>query len=533
MTRIVLADDNQALIRSLAQAIPWGEHGIEVVGCAFNGEEALALLDNSVDVLVTDIKMPRMDGIALTNWVAEHLPDIRVIFLSAHHEFEYAVHAIKMRVSDYVSKPVNHELLIETIQKTAREKMQALESRERLKAYLPYVRERVLSLLLSGGPPDTRLEAELPLLFPGWQPDTRFLCVVFDCRAFSAASESCSVSDQYGRVCDLHRFITKALEPLHAAALVLNEHTIAGVLSFPCEPDEGMLGEVLKCVKQAIQAAKAQGVELIAGMSAVGQDARSLGQMYHQAIRALSTPSRLSDSAVRVSASRTEIPQEQLDRAQRVLAIANAMAAEHDRVFFLDRLLSMLRALEAVDDTHLFTVTAGCALGACVRGFLSDTIPSQTLYVQWMTVQKKLLHESKREGLDALELFIRTLSEERFQSVEAESKSIVEEIYKAIRKVRYDSNGGLPEIARQVRLSPSYVSMIFKQQTGRNIIDCIQSLRLERAKELLADERMKVYEISEQIGYVNQYYFSAWFKKYTGLTPSEYRRQLQEAKGEA
>lgn len=528
MTRIVLVDDNQALLRSLAQAIPWREHGIEVAGCAFNGEEALALMDDKVDVLVTDIKMPHMDGIALTNWVAEHLPDTRVIFLSEHHEFEYAMHAIKMRVSDYVSKPVNHELLIETIQKAARDRAQAMEGRERLKAYLPYVRERVLNHLLSGGPPDARLEEELPLLFPGWQPDTRFLCVVFDCRTPSPVNKACSVSDQYGRVYDLHRIVVEALAPLHAAALVLNEYTVAGVLSFPCEPDEILLDEVLKCVKQALQAAKAQGAEMTAGMSVIGQGAHSLGLLCRQAIRALSAPSRLSDGAVRVSASRPVLSQTQLDWAQRVLAIANAMATERDHAFFLDRLSSMLQALRAIDDAHLFVVTAGCALGACVRGFLDDAVPSQTLYGEWMIVQTKLLGDSKDEGLDALERFIRTLSEERFQAVEAESKSIVEEIYEAIRRVRYDSNGGLVEIARQVRLSPSYVSMIFKQQTGRNIIDCIQSLRLERAKELLSDERMKVYEISEQVGYTNQYYFSAWFKKNTNLTPLEYRRQLRE-----
>jgi len=140
-----------------------------------------------------------------------------------------------------------------------------------------------------------------------------------------------------------------------------------------------------------------------------------------------------------------------------------------------------------------------------------------------MNVHAHILRESKG-AIGALRRFIEKLCDELFGSIEAESGNIIADIYKAIQKVRYDNSGGLREIAHMVSLSPSYVSMIFKQQTGENIIDCISRLRLERAKQLLRDQSLKVYEICEMIGYTNQYYFSAWFKKNTGVTPSEYRR---------
>ena len=99
-------------------------------------------------------------------------------------------------------------------------------------------------------------------------------------------------------------------------------------------------------------------------------------------------------------------------------------------------------------------------------------------------------------------------------------------ICNAIQTVCTEKNGGLAEVARKVYLSPNYVSTIFKQYTGETVTQRMSRVRLDVAKTLLQDPALKIYEVSEKVGYTNPYYFSVWFRKMTGMSPSDYRSSL-------
>lgn len=101
---------------------------------------------------------------------------------------------------------------------------------------------------------------------------------------------------------------------------------------------------------------------------------------------------------------------------------------------------------------------------------------------------------------------------------------VIYRICDAIETVCVEKGSGLSEIAARVYMSPNYVSTFFKQKTGESITQRMSRIRLEKARRLLIDPNLKIYEICEQVGYTNPYYFSVWFKKMQGVSPTEYRR---------
>ena len=115
MIRVFYADDSKVTVQAMVRAPIWKENDIEIAGMAYNGEQALALLSDDIDVLVTDIRMPVMDGLELTQYVKQEYPSMPVIFISAYTEFEYARQALKLKVFDYISKPVDYPALLEKI----------------------------------------------------------------------------------------------------------------------------------------------------------------------------------------------------------------------------------------------------------------------------------------------------------------------------------------------------------------------------------------------------------------------------------
>ena len=122
MVKVFLVEDESIIRRGIRDNIAWESHGFEFVGEAGDGEYAYPLLLNTKpDILITDIKMPFMDGLELSRLVKKSLPKTRIIILSGYNEFEYAKEAIKIGISDYLLKPVTSVSLLDTLKHVADE----------------------------------------------------------------------------------------------------------------------------------------------------------------------------------------------------------------------------------------------------------------------------------------------------------------------------------------------------------------------------------------------------------------------------
>ena len=157
--KIMLVDDEEEVRKSIIKKIDWADAGFEVVGDAENGEEALEKLEAlEPDVVVTDIRMPYMDGLTLTEKIHQRHPSIKVVIFSGYDDFEYAQRAIKLNVTEYILKPVNVEEMTAILKKIRKNLDEEIEMRrdvdivrERYVASLPVMREHFLNNLVGGG----------------------------------------------------------------------------------------------------------------------------------------------------------------------------------------------------------------------------------------------------------------------------------------------------------------------------------------------------------------------------------------------
>ena len=167
--KIMLVDDEEEVRTSIIRKIDWQDAGFEVIGDAENGKEALEKIEqNEPDVVLTDIRMPYMDGLEMAENIRQRYPSIKIVIFSGFDEFEYAKKAIKLNVIEYILKPVNVEELTAILKKIKKNLDEEIEQkrnvtllRESYIKSLPALREHFLNDLIQGGMEETQIEEKL------------------------------------------------------------------------------------------------------------------------------------------------------------------------------------------------------------------------------------------------------------------------------------------------------------------------------------------------------------------------------------
>lgn len=517
MIRMLIADDNRVLLKSLLVTIPWTDHGIEVVGHAYDGAHILEQVDDTIDVLVVDIRMPRMDGVEVTQRAIAKCPDLSVIFLSAHSEFTYAIEALKLNVTDYITKPVDNDKLLSTVEKAGLCKQRRLQQRQLLEESLPFMRENILMRLVMG---DMRSDlSHIATYFPRWSQHTYFTCMVFD--IFSSGPHT-ACEDMYGYTWQCKKLIESTFGP--ASTCILLSGVLLLVLPCQSDPTTTQTNQWISDAKQIICALAPNELSVTVGISQSLQGIPALQSLYQQALRALGMRFLLGRSGVFVCPATMDVTTPDNEKAQDALALAAGLCHISDKQYLLRRLSQLSESLNQIEDRALFILTAYSIINDYMRSFLGSPAQLKTFSAACLALYGQIAKATRSESIQMLLDFIDKTHGDQFSQMKVANKKIIRDIYSAIQKVGFDTDGGLESIAREVYLSPSYISMLFKQETGQSISKICAQLRLNKACELLQNPDLKIYEISEQVGYPNPYYFSVWFKKNTGATPSEYRK---------
>lgn len=517
MIRMLLADDNRVLVKALTDVIPWEAHGVEVVGIAYDGVGVLQRIDASIDVLVTDVRMPRMDGIELTRETTAKYPDLQVIFLSAYSEFTYAVEALKLNVKDYITKPVDNEKLLEAVKRAGARRQSQLKQKALLEESLPYMREHVIRHLLMGDAASAQISRRLL----GWGDFTYFTCMVFE--LFHNEGNDDGLFEA------LWRLKLLAERSLHQEGnAVLHEGVLALMIVCEEEPGPERTKEWIVGAKQAIRELGEEALSVTVGLSRTATGPEAVRALHKQAQRALDMRFLFGRDGVFVCPSSADPPAPDAGKAQEALRRVTDLARIADASWLMQRLTALRGCLEGIENRETFILTACGILNDYMRNLLLNAqADAPAPMADCLRLYSRIAQGTRAEGIELVLRFIRQAQEGRLSQMKRENRKIISDIYRAIEKVGFDAEGGLERIAQEVYLSPSYVSMLFKQETGKSISKVLGQMRLDRACELLQNPELKIYEISEQVGYPNPYYFSVWFKKNTGLTPTEYRKPFE------
>lgn len=521
--KVIIVDDEPIIIKSLKLAIPWNEIDMDVVGEARNGEEALELAKKlRPDMILSDIRMPSLDGISLMKEVSQVLPSTLFIIISGYGEFEYAREAVRQGAFDYLLKPIDHDelhnVILEGRKKLDEEMSSKSEAANLLKsvqALSTLVRERMFSEMIEGvDQPFNTLywiddwEIEHPyhmlvvsldnysMIAKQWTPDDKRLW-------FFAIT---NVLQEFG---DHHRCLTAF--PFHNGEWVLIFHKLSN--------DEVVdLGkEIVPMIKRYAK------ISSSVGISREFMGLNSLNQSYHSAQKALYE--RFIHGVGQVYIDEDSLMQKNEVEVQYPIAIEKKLIQAIrtlNKELFLSHLDELEKELKASNSTKEIVERIILELVVVIhRQFESlNLIPDVTIeslleHLKDCVMLKEIIQLLKLDFGQWMDLALE----------EGKSEDAKYNIQKAIDYIsnRYHHDIGVDEVAEYVGLSCSHFCVIFKQETSYTFLEYLTKYRIEKACSILHNMDVKVYQIAPLVGYQDPRYFTQVFKKITGMTPTEYR----------
>lgn len=522
---VMLVDDEIIVRIGMKAVIDWEANGYRFVGEAGDGREALALLERAMpDILLTDIKMPNMNGIELIETVKRKHPHIRIVVLSSHDEYDYVRSAMKLGADDYILKAsVNPDKLIGLLRETA----ERLEPERRASGTghaaaviegaagdLPAEgrSETALRRWIEGRPkPEDRDDPELQRRFDG------HVAYVLLARA---AEEGAALSPVQADVLE-----QSARKWAMTAPVRSSEREAAFVLWLEEPASAERLAEIGTDLASAARRFAASAVEI--GIGGACAEPGQLAQGYVQAERAFERSFFEEGDPVHVyseacpdglppgSALLSKPEEQELALAVERLdeeGVARTVSLLFDRM--RERKPSRDRAIQGCLDLFYALQSAFKKLGI-VPGESSATgeQPAYSDIIGFASVAEAHSWFARyvARTLEAVRAASRERGREEIQSLIAHLKE------------RYAESMSLKQAARMTKLSEGHLSYLFKKETGTGFVDYVNGLRIDKAAELLRTTHLPSYEIAGRVGYDNINYFGRIFKKIKGMSPKRYR----------
>jgi len=500
MFKIVIADDDEILLKGLSENFNWKELGISVAAAVEDGQKALtAVKKYNPEILLTDVRMPHMNGIELISVVKKYNSEISTIIISAHDEFSYVHKAIKQGAKDYLLKPVNLENLKTLMKKIVKEKMTQIEF-EQEKCF-----SRQLNMYSTAINRKLNNESELEK-YEDILPLKRF-------RAFQVTIVR--IKDDYRS--KLNQFSEKYRDK---GIYLLRLHGRDIIVSV--SETKRDLSEILNKFKEETAL-----LESFFENGNIVKNILQLQESYAQALRVeecffIHSDERdlyIDDFKSPALENNTYYEQLAYNIAQSVLLGNKATLRENIRNYELQIMKCGSNA------RVVFTYSLSMSLSEIEKGAKKLDINVDSIIDNSTDLLNKcFLSETLSESVEIFEKNLLLIAEHINRK---NDKSTTQQIMNSIRYIEENYKNSelrITNVCETVGLSKSYFSIMFKDIIGESFTDYLTKFRMEKAKELLSNTNFRSYEIGYMIGYTNPTYFSSSFKKFTGVTPSEYSK---------
>lgn len=547
MLKIFLAEDEVVVRETIKRMIPWEELGFELVGEAADGEMALPLLiRQQPDLLITDIKMPFMDGLTLARLAKKEIPGLKVVILSGYDDFNYAKQAIGIGVEDYLLKPITKNALIERLseirsryehEKTQKECYEKFQ--REMQAYEKNSSRDFFEALVGGS---------MDMMEVYKRAEKLGLDIVAEAYNVLIFTMNCD-EDFSGQRDEYSSWEAESLELLenffagHSSAMLFRSN----IFSY---------GVLLKGQREAIKENTRACVDEIRKILsrqdgrrewflAVGQSVERLSQIqksYHTASRAFSQRYLYDENILYYDEMETmEHPGGQAeteDNAYLQKVDVNALnpailqkflsngLQEETENFVKDYFYAIgQEPMESLVFRNYVILNVRFSVISFIKGLGCDTNEMESADTE------EVLAESGKNMESAIAYAKKMISqaiEIRDQNSGNKNRSILKTAVDFIDSHYMDEEISLNTVANVANVSSNHFSALFSQNMGQTFIEYLTTLRMNKAKELLRCTGMRSSEIAGEIGYKDAHYFSYLFKKTQGMTPSDYRKAREE-----
>lgn len=525
MYKIMLAEDEQEVLNAMIGLIRWERHGFDPpVGCR-DGREAVARLEEGFapDVVITDICMPFVDGLELTRYVNERIPDAIVVVLTGYDDFGYAQKAIKLQVYDYVLKPVTPARINELIGRL-KTKLDSLQrSGDTMRIVASHFLNRLITKKLDASVIEENCRAH-KLRFPGRYHIAAALDVDLPAPVTTAETNNVELM-RYG----LSNIAQELAQRYPDTIVFQGNDGVTDLLADAEDRDGAYENAMALCRLVSTTVHENLGVGVSAG---IGEPVAYLDELCvsrRQAAEALGYRFFYGEGSVVCAAD-----------------IVIKKAQDLDYPAFARRMETAVRAMDRG--------AAQIVVAEMMEGMRGGHVPfdrcvlySQKLVMTMMSLVDEMLGRQEVEALEKLwdevnfytvpnigrlEQIVGEICACVFRQLElVKTDSAASQVLKAETYIKghYGDPGlSLNTVTEHLAMSTSYFSAIFKAKTGSTFVEYLTRLRMEKAKQILAMTDRRTYEVAEDVGFSDPHYFSVAFKRVTGMTPKEYREYSQK-----
>lgn len=541
MYKLIVVDDEEEVRKGVIRKIDWTSYGFEIAGEAENGKEALEIAEKVVpDVVITDIKMPFMDGMELSEILRDRFPTTKVVILTGFDEFEYARRAIKLNVVEYVLKPISAQELVEVLIKVKsrideeiaqKEDVQAL--REHYRRSLPILRDKFLTSLVT-----SRLSRKEIL------EKTRQYGVELEGKRYVASALSVdynTVSQCSEEVKTTAFCLPDDLELLRFAVFNISEEVVnkynLGITFFHNEhvviltastqaSDEDVMGETVSALEEIRQSIeKYLKFTVTIGLGSVCHQIENIHTSFSEAVSAL-------DYRVLIGSNRViileDVEPKSVDRVvfdeikQHSLVSSIKVGGTDEIEEVIEGLFKeLIEAKASYKDYQVYLLeilTAVLKVAKDLNVNMDNVFgPNYNLFMEMYRFGD--ISEVRDWFIGVCTKISGYISRERQDT----SKQLVDRAREYLQSHYSDSDITIDRVCKFLHISPTYFSTLFKREAKVTFLNYLTGIRMEAAKDLLKNTNMKTFEIAEKVGYSEPNYFSYSFKKNFGISPSEYR----------
>lgn len=531
MLKVFLVEDEFVMREGIKNNIDWKSNGYEFCGEASDGELALPMIQKlKPDIVITDIRMPFMDGLTLSRLIKKEMPWIEIIILSGYEEFEYAKEGIKIGIAEYLLKPVSGDELLKEVNALAakiEEKKKEREIREKyikemeenflkekkdLFQYLVTGEKSVAELLETAG----RLGIDLSALW--------YNIVLIKTRSMHHAYDEYS-----GSLVEIEQELKSLEEDTHILSFDRNLEGKALLFKADSEEELKQLQDnYLDKVKKVF--AKYEHVRYFGGIGMPVNRLRELSLSFEKASHAFAHRYLMNESLIinseemeqgvyseREEFNLSNVNPKQIDKGK-ILEFLK-LGDREETVYFVEEFFKDLGT--NVMKSNIFRQYITMDAYFCVVDFV-EGLSFDRNEIEQPDMSSGVL-QSRESTIKYIIKIMEKALELREKSASSKYGDIVDEVVRYIEKNYAQEDLSLNLLASHVNFSPNHLSMIFSQHTGQTLIKFLTDYRMGKAKELLRCSGKRSSVISMEVGYRDPHYFSYLFKKTQGMTPTQYR----------
>lgn len=539
--KVFLVEDEMVIRRGIKNSIDWEKEGYIFCGEASDGELAYPMIiKEKPDILITDIRMPFMDGLELCKLVKEELPNIKILILSGYDEFDYAKEAIRLGVTEYLLKPISSGKLLEALNGVSESIRREKEDKDLVHKYMEEMREntehekqKFFEQMIAGN------LSMADALETGKKYEMNLSAGMYNLLLFrfTLGEENRKSGELLGEAEYAIEKLTERLEYVFEF-----QRGVEGWAFLLMADNEEQMSERVKELSKDLEEIM-KNYSTIAYFGGIGQPVarlRELEESFREAERALAA--RFTMELNRI------ISVEDIRMAQNVDTLDDIEITSFGEIEKTRTMLEKFLNNGAEDEIDEF-------VDVYINELPEENLKS-VLMRQYIIMDAYIVMMSFCEKIEGIEGEMQAQSEELKNSMKTiqtleEIKNYIRMLLKKIIGVRDTISGrrysdiieiakdqirktymsdeiSLNTIAAEVGMSPSYFSSIFSKEMGKTFVEYLTEIRMDRAKELLMCSSMKTSEIGYEVGYKDPHYFSYIFKKTQNCTPKEFRARGKE-----